>query len=456
MDATLKSLTDFTQKLRFEDLSREAIHQCKRRVIDTLGCALGGFHAPPSRIARGVARRSSSRTPARILGTLEQTSPELAAFANGVMIRYLDLNDATGLGGGHPSDMFGALFAVAEARAVTGRDFTTAVVAAYELYMSFFEARQVRDRGMDHVIYTAAGAAAGAAMLMKLDHASTANAISLALTPNMALGVTRRGQLSMWKGCAGGNASRNAVFAAELAADGLAGPSAVFDGDHGVWNAIGQSNWPPFRVQEQWFRISITQIKMYPCIYPGQSPVTAALEIAPQVRAEDIDSVLVRTYLNAWWESASEPEMWAPATRETADHSIPYLVSAALLDGKIDVSSFDDARRNAPDMQDLIRKVQVIHDKELDKLTPSNDPCRMEVTLRNGRKVSSSVEFPKGHLKNPASDAEVEQKFAKMNGGLLSPAQVARVLDMCWNLEKIQDFRSLISEMQASASVAAE
>ena len=119
MDATLRKITDFSLQLGYDDLPPVAVHACKRRIIDTLACALGAFDAEPSRIARAIAGRVSSKTPARILGSLEQSSPELAAFANGVMIRYLDLNDATGTGGGHPSDMFGALLTAAERQVIT-------------------------------------------------------------------------------------------------------------------------------------------------------------------------------------------------------------------------------------------------------------------------------------------------------------------------------------------------
>jgi len=448
MDATLRKLTDFSMQLAYDDLSPVAIHECKRRVIDTLGCALGGFNAAPSRMARAIAGRVRGKTPARILGSLEESSPELAAFANGVMIRYLDLNDATGTGGGHPSDMFGALLAAADSTKSDGRTFITAAVIAYELYLGFYAAIQVRNRGLDHVVYTVMGAAAGVAKIMNLDHQKMANAISHALTPNMALGVNRRGTLSMWKGCAGGNAARNAMFAAQLAAEGITAPDAVFEGDHGVRNAVGEFDWPAFDWQHRSFRLAGTQIKMYPCVYPGQSPVAATLAVQPQINPGDIEKIVVRTYLNAWWECASEPEMWAPATRETADHSIPYLVSAALLDGRIDSASFADERRSEPGLRSLIQKVQVIHDKELDKLTPALDPCRLEITLKNGEKKLSSVDHPKGHVKNPASDKDIENKLISMNNGLLSPDRVSALLEICWRLEEIDDIRQLVSAVR--------
>lgn len=449
MDATLKKITDFAFQLSYDELPPVAIHECKRRIIDTLACALGGFNAEPSRIARAIAGRVSSETPARILGTLEQSSPELAAFANGVMIRYLDLNDATGTGGGHPSDMFGALLAAADSTQTDGKTFITAAVTAYEIYLGFFAAIQIRDRGWDHVVYTVLAAAAGVAKIMKLDHQTMANALSLALTPNMALGVARRGQLSMWKGCAGGNAARNAIFATQLAAEGMTAPESVFEGDNGVCNAVGKFDWPSFAGQDRPFRIGDTQIKIYPCVYPGQSPVEAALAIRSQIDPGEIESIVVRTYLNAWWESASEPEMWAPATRETADHSIPFLVCAALLDGRIDAATFTAERISDSRIRALMQKVQVIHDQELDKLQPSVDPCRMEITLKNGEKKLTSVDYPKGHVKNPASDKDIENKLVRMNNGLLSPGRVSALLEVCWRLEELDHMRELISAMRA-------
>jgi 2-methylcitrate dehydratase len=281
---------------------------------------------------------------------------------------------------------------------------------------------------------------------MSLDHAATAHAMSLALTPNMALGVARRGELSMWKGCAGGNASRNAIFAAQLAAEGMTGPAEVFDGANGVKNAVGAFAWPRFAGKDGEFRITGTQIKMHPCIYPGQSPVEAALAVRNEIEnTRDIEAIVVRTYYNAWWEAASEPEMWSPNTRETADHSIPYLVSAALLDGNIGPDSFTTARMFDQRLRSLMEKVEVIHDTDLDKLTPALDPCRIEVRLKNGTRRFGSVDYPKGHVKNPPSDAEIEDKLIRLNEGRMSERNVKQLLDICWTLEKADDVRTLVT-----------
>jgi len=447
MDNTLQQISDFAVRLKFEDLSGAAIHECKRRVIDTLACALGGFDAEPSDIARRLARNGGSRTPARVLGTLEPSSPELAAFANTVMMRYLDLNDAQGDGGGHPSDFLGALLAVADTTKVDGRTFITAVVVAYEIYLGMFSAVRIGNRGYDHSVYILLSAAAGIARLLQRDQATTANAISLAMTANMSLRVVRRGTLSMWKGCAGANASRNAVFANQLAAEGMTGPEAVFEGENGVWEAVGRFDCPQFTGKGSPARITDIQTKIHPCVYPGQSPVEAMLAIRAQINPADIQEITVRTYRSAWFEAGSEPEKWAPATRETADHSIPFLICAALIDGKIGVNTFTPERIGDPTLRPLMQKVKVIHDEALDKLLEANrsNPCRLEILLRNGEKKTSSVDYPKGHFRNPATDADIEQKLVSLNGRLLPPARLSRLVDLCWHLDQLDDMRELVS-----------
>lgn len=448
MDATLKRITEFSSQLSYTGLTSSAIHECKRRVIDTIACALGAFNSEPSKIARALTRKVSSKNPARTIGSLDSTSPDLAAFANGVMIRYLDFNDASGTGGGHPSDMFGALFAAAECSKADGKSFITASIIAYELYLGFLAAVRVRNKGWDHVIYTVLGAAAGAAKIMKLDYETMANALCLAITPNMPLEIARRGELSMWKGCAGPNASRNGMFAAMLAAEGLTGPQSVFEGEHGVWNAVGRFDWPPFAAQNRPFRVADTQIKFYPAEYHAGPPIEAALAIRSEVRPDDIESIVVRTYWFTWSEIGSEREKWNPTTRETADHSLPFLVCAALLDGKLDSDSFAEERISDPYLRSLMQKVQVIHDKELDKLHPANCPCRLEITLKNGEKRFSNIDNPKGHVRNPGDDRDIETKLISLNRGLLSPRQISRLLDLCWRLEDLDEVAEIISATQ--------
>ena len=445
MDITLQKLTDFTHQLAYADLTPEAIHECKRRFIDSLACAIGGYDAEPCVIARAVAGKASSKKTARVFGTLDRTTPELAAFANGVIIRYLDLNDATGSGGGHPSDAFAALLAVTDHRKTDGKTFLLASIIVYELYLGFFAGNRIRNRGWDHVVYTALAAAAGIAKIMDLDHERTAHALALVLTPNMALEVVRRGQLTMWKGCAGGNACRNAVFAVDLAAAGMTGPTTVFEGEQGLWNAAGKFDWPALPGPHGHFRVADSQLKIYPCEYHGQSPIEAMLAIREGIDPQEVEAIVVTTYWFAWSEIGSEPEKWNPTTRETADHSIPFLVSAALLYGWVDAATYSQERLFDPRLRALIQKVEVIYDKELDNMQPQSVPCRLEVRLKNGVRKTSSVDHPLGHIRNPASDQDIERKLKGLNEGRLSPRRLSRLLKLCWRLEELDDVSTLVS-----------
>ena len=223
MDPTTEYLSDYACRLTYEDLSQEAVHQVKRTLVDSLGCAIGAFDSEPASIARRMASRVQGNPPARIFGTSQETSTDLAAFANTVLIRYLDCNDAyAARGTGHPSDMIPGVLAVAGGHRMDGRAVITAITAAYEVFCRL--ADEVSLKGWDQGMFAAIGATCGTGMILGLDRKAMGNAISIAITTGVPLGVTRVGELSMWKGCATAAAVRTAVFAAELAAEGMTGP----------------------------------------------------------------------------------------------------------------------------------------------------------------------------------------------------------------------------------------
>ena len=227
----------------------------------------------------------------------------------------------------------------------------------------------------------------------------------------------------------------------------MTAPQSVFEGEHGVWNAVGKFDWPSFGGDSRPYRISGTQFKMYPAEYHGQTPIEAAIALSP-VDPDDVEAIVVETYWFAWSEIGNEPEKWAPTTRETADHSIPYLVCAALLDGKVDPASFTEARMKDPALRSLMQKVKVIHNKELDAFQPMSNPCRLKIRLNNGEERLSSVNHAKGYVNNPPSDQDLQQKLVNLNGGLLSSRRISKLIDLCWRFEELDDVRSVISEIR--------
>jgi 2-methylcitrate dehydratase len=268
-----------------------------------------------------------------------------------------------------------------------------------------------------------------------------ANAVSLALAPNMALAQSRRGHLSIWKGCAGANASRNAVFAATLAKEGFTGPTAVFEGNGGLWDAIGRFEWP---LPEHGEMIPLTHTKSLPVCYHGQSAVLAAIKLRERVDVAKIEDVQVDTYRAGLMMMGNEPSRWAPDTRETADHSLPYLLALGFVDGRIGPESFSDERIRDPALRALMQRIRVAENKDYTREFPGKLMTRIEVTTRGGERVSALASYPKGHAKNPMSDADVEAKFADLSHELLPAGRRTTLLQALWNVERAANIGAVL------------
>ncbi len=435
MGSSIDSIADYAHALRFADLPAAAVTHCKRCVVDTFGVALGAFDAEPCRIARDMAQRVSVAAGGRIIGTTHCTLPELAAFANGVMARYFDGNDVYPGGGGHPSDMIAAVLAAADMKRADGKAIVTAIVLAYEVYYSLWKATNLRDKGMDNVFYTAVGGAVGAAKILGVGRAGIAETVALAAAPNIAVDATRYGRLSMWKGCAGGNAARNGMFAALLAAAGMTGPEKALEGSHGLENLVGKFGLPLFAGDGRPFRITEVTIKYFLSEGHSLSPITAALQLSREVAPEDIEAVTIHTYRFAWEVIGSGPEKWRPVTREDADHSMPYVVAAVLIDRGFSDAVFADERLRDPRILQLIDRIEVKEDAALTRLAPEKLPCRIEIRTRSGERKVAAVDYPRGHHLNPMTDDEVNAKFRGVARRVLPKERVERALDAVWRLD---------------------
>lgn len=435
-------------------MPRAAVHECKRRLVDTFGCAFGAYDEPLSRMARAVAERYSGRPAASVWGSTLPTSAEAAAFANGVMLRYLDLSDTYVVkSNGHPSDVIAAIVSVAEAARASGAATIAAIAVAYEVYCAFVEAIDVNTQGWDQPVYVALASALGAGKLLGLGREQMGHALSLALTPNMALEQTRRGELSSWKGCAAANAARNAVFAVLLARDGFTGPGAVFEGKSGLYEIVGRFEWNLPANARALHRVDRTHIKCLPICYHGQSAAWAALDLHGRVRTADVDDIHVESYRQAVEFMGNDPFRWAPATRETADHSLPYVVAAALADGEITARSFEPERLADALLVALMKKTRVSERAELSARYPGSTPCRLTVRLVSGEIVASEVEFPRGHSNNPLTDTELDAKFRTLFAAYGDAPQCETVLRALWNFERAADvgevLRLLVRQPQA-------
>ena len=277
MDHSTKSIAEFSTRLDYADLPADVVHDCKRRIIDTIGCAIAAFDEEPSRIARAVAMRTQVAGGAAVIGTSHRTLPELAAFANSVASRYLEGNDTYPGGGGHPNDNLLPVLAIAQASGASAQTAITAIVLAYEVHRYLFRAFPMRKHALDYVLYNAVASAAGAAKVLGLSLPQTANAIALAAVPNLGTDISRRGHLTMWKGCAAANAARNGVFAAIMASEGMAGPPTPFE--DGLTAVIGAEEICPFPVDPTGFSLLKADYKFFLSEFHAQGPAFLALEL---------------------------------------------------------------------------------------------------------------------------------------------------------------------------------
>lgn len=450
MDRTTEFLSAYACGLSYEDLNPQVVRQVKRTVVDTLGCAAGGYLSEPGKIARGLAASITSTMPSRVLGTEDYSSPDMAGFANGVMLRYLDCNDSYfSPGGGHPSDMIAAVFALADPMGSDGRDVITSIVLAYEVFCRLSDQVVTGDLGWDQGMFSVIGSVCAAGKIMGLDQQQMSHAISLAVAPSLPLGVTRTGELSMWKGCATATATRAAVFAAMLAGQGMSGPAEPFEGRRGLWEqAVGKEvQMDKMGGGSEPFRITETTFKSYPAQIHTQAPIGLALELQPKVATADIESIRIQAYKGACSSPATEPEKWDPETRETADHSIPYLVSVALQDGSITPASFTSERIRDAGVRHLISKITMEENPEYTKKYPEEFNVRLEVTEKSGQSHVAHTSYPKGHRNNPLSDDEVDAKFRRMSAGVLSQTQEDRVLELAWQLEALPGLEELFDSL---------
>lgn len=453
MNKEIKSISTtiagYASSIEFNDIPQEVVHEVKRRLIDSFGCALGAFSSKPAIAARMIGKKFRSEYGSTIFGTKYKTSPDFSTLSTGILFRYLDYNDTyLSKEPAHPSDNIPAAIAIAEAENSNCADLITAITIGYEIQCRLCDAASLRSKGWDHVGYVSIASAVLASKLLKMDSDKTEHAIALSIAPNVALRQTRVGELSMWKGCAAANAARNGVFAAMLASAGITGPSEVFEGEMGFFNQVTGSfklDTNQFGGNNGKFKILDSYIKYYPSEYHSQAGIEAALLLRDKIKVEDIHEINIETYDACVDIIAGDKKKWNPQTRETADHSLPYCVAVALFDGKVGLDQFDEERIKDPELIRFLNKIKVKRNPEHSKQYPESFPCLIEIRSNTGEIFSELVTYPKGHPENPLSDEELEEKFIHLNNGRIRNDKVNEIFDKVWNLDKIKNVNEIIS-----------
>ena len=442
-------LAEFACALRFNDLSKEVVHEVKRRVLDSIGCALGAWNEEPCKIARKVASDFSAKRGSTIIGTKHKAPPDWAAFANGALIRYFDYNDTyLSKEPAHPSDNIAATLAMAESLGSSGREFIAATALAYEVQCRLCDAASIRARGWDHPTYGDFSTALACANLMKLNAEKTRHAVNIAGVSCAAMRQARVGELSHWKGVAFANAARHGVYAALLARAGMTGPAPIFEGQMGFEKQLGVAlgnvgekfvKRPDAKTPNEGTAAMIlnTSIKFWPAEYHSQSAIEAALFLRKSIsNIGDVKGLVIESHDASVDIIGSEPEKWRPETRETADHSLPYITAIALIDGEVTEKQFQPKRFTDPKIWQFLQNVRVGRNAELSGLYPGAVANIVHVDFKDGRRLTKRVDYPLGHAKNPLKDSEVEGKFRALVEPELGKPRAKKFVDLVWKLDR--------------------
>jgi 2-methylcitrate dehydratase len=443
-----ETLARYATELKYEDLPEDVIRIARRAILDTIGCAYGGYAAGPSKIAIKLASDVTSKQPATVLVSGIKTSPDLAVFANGVMIRYLDFNDAfvsLTHGAGHPSDTIAALLTSAETNARSGRDLVTATVLAYEVFSKIADVFDYLGNGIDHSTITGIAAVVGASRLMGLTPQQMVQAIGITVGGNTATRQGRADELSNWKAFAAADACRKAIFAAQLAQNGMTGPGQVFEGRYGFFKVMGRQQVAPPQLGEP-FGIRRAFTKRFPLGQFSQTVAQAAVEVRPFCKSpDDIQEVNIHVSRSAIKIMADGPDKWRPQTHETADHSIPYAAGLVLMYGNIEPEYYEDPYLHDPRLLDLVNRVKCLPSDEADRTEQEFNLCELEIVLKSGARKTVRVEYHRGHFKNPMTDAEMEEKFRLMAQKHLGADRVDNLLRILQGIENLPQVSTLIA-----------
>ncbi|MGD0177430.1 MAG: MmgE/PrpD family protein [Candidatus Bathyarchaeia archaeon] len=434
-------LAQFVTRASFKDLSPAAKQELKIRVLDALGCAIGALEGEPIRMLQVQLDDFGGKAHCTLVGG-GKTAPDLAALYNGALVRYLDFNDSYLAKGEtcHPNDNVGAVLAAAEYAKAKGADFLLALAVAYQVQCRLSDVAPVRSKGFDHTTQGSYAAAAGVSKALGLDVEKTANAIAISGTALNALRVTRTGKLSHWKGLAYPFTGFGATHAAFLAMRGITGPAEVFEGNKGFMDSIAgkfEIDWS----KENLERVTRTIIKKYNAEVHSQSSIEGILDLKREqgFAPADIEKVEVEVFDVAYniIGGGEEGEKKHIRTKEQADHSLPYIVAVAILDGTVMPEQYYPDRITRSDVQELLQKIAVRPREDYSRRFPDEMPSHLIVHLKGGRVVEKEKRDYEGFFTRPMGWERAVQKFDSLSTRYVDKNLRKQIVDCISQMEDL-------------------
>lgn len=452
------AMSRWAAALQYKQLSKDAIYQAKRYLLDSVGCALGGYQQHDVKIALEVLDEIAGRGPATVIGTGKKIDAVSASLANALMIRCMDYNDIYWKQDpSHPSDIFPAAIAGCERAGSDGKELIVGMVLGHEFEMRLCEAAfpGIRERGWHHATLTAFVSPIVAGRAIHLPWEQIQHAIGISASRHCTLGAVTAGKLTMMKNTVDPMATQSGVLAALMAEKGYTGPEHVIDGKEGLTHCFGPEwklNLLTDGLGDSW-RITQCGMKFFPTEALTHAPISAVLDLVKEnaLKPDDVTKIQIRSLARAA-DILSDPSKYDPHTKETADHSLPYVIAAALAERQVTPVQFTMEKIMDPTIRAQLKKVEVVADPEIEKVFPALQRVIVNITTTDGRTLSKQLDYPKGDPRNPLSDQEIEEKFAALAEGVLSTSAQKKLKDAIWNLENIDSVSKLMSLMKATTS----
>lgn len=453
MEKTIsRIISEFAINLNYKDLPENVIWEVKRYLYDSIGCAFGGYHTKDVNILRNIYKEMGGKPESTLLVFGDKLPAVNTALVNSLMIRALDFNDIYWKEDpSHPSDIISAALSTGEMVEADMEKVITAIVLAYEFEQRLceFAIPGIRERKWHHATLTQFVSPIVAGKMLDLTVDQMVNAIGISGCHNHTIGCPTAGKLTMMKNTVDPMATQSGVLAAVMAKNGYTGTEAIFEGKEGLMDVYG----PKWDIDKlignlgQSYKILECSMKAFPTEALTHTHISATLKVIKNnnISYDQIETVTITTIARAC-DILFDPHKYRPTTRETADHSLPYCIAAAIVDRKITTESFSEEKLKDPRIWEVIDKIKGEASVEFEKMFPAKQPSRVRIKTKDGQEFEEYLEYPKGDPREPMTMEDLENKFNSLSAKLIDSERQQKLKDIIFNCEKysVREFMDLI------------
>jgi len=458
-------ISEFAVNLKYEDLPKEVIKEVKRYLYDSIGCAFGAYKTKDVNIIRDIYKKMGGKPEATVFAFGEKIPAVNATLVNSLMIRSLDFNDIYWKEDpSHPSDIIPAALSAAELVDASMKDVIVAIVLAYEFEqrLCLFAKPGIRERKWHHATLTQFVSPIVAGKILGLTVDQMVNAIGISGSHNHTIGCPTAGKLTMMKNTVDPMATQSGVFAALMAQKGYTGTEKVFEGKEGLMDCFGGWNSKEEKLkpvmmkgregESEWswdlnalvkdlgksWKILECSMKAFPTEALTHTHISATLDVVKKndINYDEIESVTVTTIARAC-DILFDSHKYRPESRETADHSLPYCIAAAIVDRKITTQSFSDEKMKDPRIWEVIDKIKGEASYEFEKMFPAKQPSKVVIRTKDGREFSKYLEYPKGDPREPMTIEDLENKFNGLSDNVLTKKLQKEIKEMIFSCDNL-------------------